>query len=237
MERKGQLGTAGPESIEALQEQWQRFLRRTSQEHSGTLEESACCVPQCKTLFGRDRDLFFGSRLDLGPEPAILVQPTRVVQGVGQAERVADLAGQLKHLSVDLQSLVRVAQVPQRNRQVGAAGDAGIVARVDCPKLGALPVVVLGHRRREAVAGAGEIRTIEHRLTRHEQRFHHDAGVVELAGKLHPLGGQVHAQAEIAAYGMPLPDTENDRKQLERLPHPLTQLMRRRKTGPTSGAA
>ena len=105
-------------------------------------------------------------------------------------------------------------------------GDAGIVARVGGPEPGALAVVVLGHRRREAVAGAGEIRTIEHRLTRHEQRFHHDARVVEPAGELHPLGGQVHAQPEIAAHGVPLPDAQHEREQLRRLPDPLAQLAR-----------
>ncbi len=84
----------------------------------------------------------------------------------------------------------------------------------------------LANRPAEVVAGSAKSRTIELRLPRHEQSFHHDAGVVDFLGKLHPLGGQVHAQAEISANGMPLPDTENDCEQLQRLPDPLTQLMR-----------
>ena len=157
VERKGQLRTGGPEGVEALEEQGQRFVQLALQEHPATLEERARGVPERKTLFGRDCDLFLGGRLDLGPEPAKLVEPGRVVQGIGQAERVADLAGQLTHLPIGLQGLVRVAQVPQGHRQIAAVGDAGVVARVGGPELGALPVVVLGDRRREAVAGAGEI--------------------------------------------------------------------------------
>ncbi len=111
-----------------------------------------------------DRDLLLGGRSNLAAVSAILVQPRRMVQGVGHAECVANLTGQLIHLTVGLHGLIRKAQVPEGHRQVAAVGNAGIVARVGCPKFCALPVFELGHRRREAIAGTGEIRLIEHRL-------------------------------------------------------------------------
>ena len=87
-------------------------------------------------------------------------------------------------------------------------------------------VVELGDRRREAVACAGEIRPIEHRLAGHVERFHHAAGVVERPGKFHRLGGQVRAEPELAADEVPLPDAHDDRDELRRLPDPLAQLAR-----------
>ena len=171
-------------------------------------------MPQRKTLFSRDRDLFLGSRLNLDPQPAKLVQPAGVVQAVSQAERVADLAGQLTHLLIDLQCLVGVAEVPQGHRQIAADVDAGVVARLRGPELDALPVVELGERRREAVAGAGEICPIEHRLAGDVERFHHAAGIVEGPGKFHRLGDQLHTEPDLAADEMPLPDAHDDRDEL-----------------------
>ena len=51
----------------ALQEQWQRFFQPTLQEHPGTLEKRSRGVPQRKTLFSRDRNLFLGSRSEPRP--------------------------------------------------------------------------------------------------------------------------------------------------------------------------
>ena len=119
-------------------------------------------MPEGERLLGRDFDLFLGRGQNLGPEPAILIEPAGVVHGVGQAVGVADLPGQLAHLEVDLPGPIRKAQVPQGDGQVGTAGHAGVVARARRPKPGALPVIVFGDGRRKSIPGSLEIRPVEH---------------------------------------------------------------------------
>ena len=105
-------------------------------------------------------------------------------------------------------------------------GDAGVVAGVGGPELCALAVVVVGHCSRAVITGAGEIPTVEHRQTRHEQRFHQHAGVVQRPDKLHRFGCQVHAQPEVAAHHVPRTVAPHDPELLRRLPNPVSQFAR-----------
>ena len=109
------------------------------------------------------------------------------------------------------------------------------MARAGRPEPGSLAVVVLGDGRRKAVPGAGEVRAIEHGLARHEQGFHDDARILEPTGELHPLGGQIHAQPEVGANGVPLPDPQHEREQLLRLAGALAQLARPAENGTDLG--
>ena len=70
-------------------------------------------VPKTKPLLRRDLHLFLAGRLRLRAEPAMLIEPTRVMQCVFEAERVVDGAREFERLAVKLQRLVRKTEVPQ----------------------------------------------------------------------------------------------------------------------------
>ena len=172
-------------------------------------------MPQRKTLFGRDRDLFLGSRLNLGPQPAKLVEPGGVVQTVSQAERVADLAGQLTHLLVDLQCLVGVAEVPEGHRQIAADVDAGVVARLRGPELDALRVVELGESPSRSGRGLRRNppdRASSGRPCRTLPSWRRDRRR-GLANSIASATSSVQSP-ELAADEMPLPDAHDDRDEL-----------------------
>jgi hypothetical protein len=82
LDLKPQFCTTGAQGIDALADERYRCLQLTSQEHSGTREESPRSIPQRETLFGRDRDGFLANCLDIGPESTTLVHHSRVVQRI-----------------------------------------------------------------------------------------------------------------------------------------------------------
>src|ERR1700722_2784702 len=101
-------------------------------------------MPEWKSLFGGDGDLFLGRRGDLGAEPAELVQAGRKVHRMREAECVADRARQLTSFARYLAGLVGVAKVPQGQPEIATVSYAGIVACIRGPEMGACPVVVIG---------------------------------------------------------------------------------------------
>src|SRR5262249_14636976 len=117
----------GPEGTKPLEEKRQRLLSPTLQQHPRPLVKRAQRVPELKPLFGPDGGLFLGRRLDLGPEPAVMVEISRKVHGMAEAKRVADRSGQLARLAINLKGLVRVAKVPQDQREIASVGYAGVV--------------------------------------------------------------------------------------------------------------
>ena len=147
---------------------------------------------------------------------------------------MADRAGQLTHLSIDLESLIGESQVPEGHRQMAAVGDSRIRAGVGGPVSLILRVVVLVHGHCESVVGAGEISTIQHRLTHPLQGFHHNAAVAEPVGKFHPLVGQLRAPPKIAASEVKHPASKHAGEYLRRLTHPLAQLTCPREDGADS---
>src|SRR5262249_24815762 len=157
----------------------------------------------------------------LGPAPAVTVEISREVHGMAVAIRMADPSSQLARLPIYLEGLVRVAQVPQDQREVAAVGYAGVVARVGGPELPALAVVEAGHRLLMTGTGTRDLGTVDPRDARHEQRFHHDAGVAEPFVQRHSVGSQVQAQPQIAADDAPLPHAQHDPEQLLRIADPL----------------
>ena len=63
-----------------------------------------------------------------------MVQPARVVLGVGKAEGVADRAGELSRLLAHPQGLLRISQLPQGQRQIAAMRYSGIFADTRRPQ-------------------------------------------------------------------------------------------------------
>ncbi len=155
-----------------------------------------------------------------------MVEKRRKVHGMSEAERVANRSRQLAHLASKLEGLVRVAEVPQGQREVATVGHAGVVPGISGPELRALAVVVGTQRVLVAGTGTRELGTVEHRDARHEQRFHQHAGVVQTFGERHPVGSQVHTHPQVAAHDVPLPHAQHDPELLLRLPDPLAQFAR-----------
>src|SRR5277367_5712155 len=54
--RESQFGSGGVPGLQAFNEQWHRITPFALQMHGGALEKHARSMPECKTLFSRDRD-------------------------------------------------------------------------------------------------------------------------------------------------------------------------------------
>ena len=178
-------------------------------------------MPELKPLFGPNCHLFLGRRLDLGSEPAVMVEKSRKVHGMAEAKRMADRSSQLMRLAIKPQGLVRVAKVPQSQREIATVGHAGVMARMGGPETGTLTVVVGGQRLLVANSGIRELGTVEHRGAQHEQRFHQNAVVVQTLGERPPVGSEANARTQIAAHEVPLPLAQHDSEQLGLIPNPL----------------
>ena len=144
--RNADFRPRGPEGTEPLQKNRQRFLASALQEQSRPLVKRAQRVPERKALFGRESPLPRRRRLDLGSEPAVVVKKRREVHGMAKAERVADGSPQLTHLANKLEGLIRVAEMPQGQREVATVSHAGVVPGIGGPELRALAVVVGSQR-------------------------------------------------------------------------------------------
>ena len=180
-------------------------------------------MPEKKPLLRCDPDLLVAGRLRLLSQPAMLAEPTRVMQCVFEAERLVDLAGKLNHFAVEFERLIRKTEVPQSQRQIAAMSDAGILAQVSGPEGRALAIVELGDRARTAIAGTGKIAPIEPCQTLQEESLHQDSGIVESLAKLHGFIRQLAANAEVAAHDMKREITPHHREELRLLAHPLAQ--------------
>src|SRR5205807_885384 len=108
--------------------------------------ERAQRAPELKPVFGPNCQLFLGRRPDLGSEPAVMAEKRSEVHGMAEAERVADRSSQLLRLAINLQGLVRVAKVPQGQREIATVRHARVMARMGGPEPGTLTVVVRGYR-------------------------------------------------------------------------------------------
>ena len=70
-------------------------------------------MPEKKPLFRGDPDLLAGSRRYLGSQPAMLAEPTRVMQRVFKTEGVIDGPRKLERFVVKLDRLVGKTEVLQ----------------------------------------------------------------------------------------------------------------------------
>ncbi len=159
-------------------------------------------MPEGKTLIRRDPYLFLTGRFGFRAEPAELMQPAGVMQGIFETERMIDLPRQRERLAAELQSTVGIAEVPQGERQITTVSDAGIFANQRGPVGGSRAVIVFRDRAVAPLVSAEEIAAIEHRQPAQEKRFHQNAGIVEPLAKFHRLLGQIGTEPKVAAHHM-----------------------------------
>src|SRR6516162_2901256 len=88
--RKCNLSAGGPIGLKAPDEQRKSFPKVSLQQQPSGSVEHACCMPEDKSLFGRDLDLFIGCSLRILAELAVLSKPTCMVQRILHGKRVAD---------------------------------------------------------------------------------------------------------------------------------------------------
>jgi|SRR6516164_2047539 len=98
-------------------------------------------MPEFETLLRGDANLLIAGRLCLGPKAAMLVEPSRVMQSISEAEAVVDCACKLDHFAVQLHRLVWKTKMPQGKCQITAMSNAGILAHKPGPERRAHPVV------------------------------------------------------------------------------------------------
>src|SRR6516225_2969893 len=94
------------------------------------------------------------------------------VDRMSEAEGVANRSSQRARFATQLEGLVRVAEVPQVEREITTMRHASVVAGVGCPIPRALTVVIVGQRLFVAGTSGHEASSIELCNPRHEQRFH-----------------------------------------------------------------
>src|SRR5215471_14494259 len=95
------------------------------------------------------------------------------------AESVSDLASELLSLTLQLESLIGIAEMPQIQEQITPLCDAGIVTRIGSPKLRSRSIVVFGERLLMIRTRNCEVAAVKARNARHEQRFHCYPGIVQ----------------------------------------------------------
>src|SRR3974390_392745 len=100
--RKCNLSAGGPIGLKARDEQRKSFPKVSLQQQPPGSVEHACCMPEDKSLFGRDLDLFIGYSLGIFAELAVLSKPAGMVQRILHGKRVADGASQREGFSTDL---------------------------------------------------------------------------------------------------------------------------------------
>ena len=181
----GQLCARAPIGFQSLLQQPNSVLQSALQQQAASSVKRARCVPEKKPLFVAIRICSSPAAVAFDPQSAMLVEPTRVMQCVFEAEGVVDAACELDHLVIEFERLVRKTEVPQGQRQITAMSDAGILAHESGPKRRALAVVELGNRPRATLASPGKIAAIEPCQTLQEESLHQDAGIVESFAKRH----------------------------------------------------
>jgi hypothetical protein len=139
---------------------------------------------------GYGHDLLITGRLGSLTQPTMLMEPSRVMQRVFQAEGVVDGSRELDRLTTELERLIRKAKVPQSQRQVASVRDPSILADTMRPKRCPLPIVELSERSCAAFPSTGEIPSVEPSQALQEKSFHQDARIVEALGKEHGFVGQ-----------------------------------------------
>src|SRR6516162_183155 len=100
--RKCDLSAGGPIGLKALDEQRKSIPEVSLQQQPPGSIERACGMPEDKSLFGRDLDLFIGCSLRILPELAVLSKPTGMVQCILHGKRVANGARQRDGFSTEL---------------------------------------------------------------------------------------------------------------------------------------
>ena len=118
-------------------------------------------MPEDKPLLRRDSHLLCGSRMRSRPDPAMLEEPSRVMQRVFQAKGVLDGTRELEHLVVDPQRLFRKTEVPEGQRQIASMRNTAVLAHELGPERRALPIIEFGDRLRATLSRPGKIATIE----------------------------------------------------------------------------
>ena len=103
--RKRQFGARASVGFQALLQESKSLLEPALQQQAARGVERARCVPEKKPLLRRDSNLLLAGRLRVHPQPAMLVEPSRVMQCVFEAEGLVDGARELEHLAVELQRL------------------------------------------------------------------------------------------------------------------------------------
>src|SRR5436190_1899116 len=126
------------------------------------------CLPELEALICPDGHLCLGCRLHVGSEPAIMTEKGRKVRGMPEAVRMADRARKFARLAIELCCLVRVAKVPQVEREVATVSNAGVVAGIGAPELCLLAVVESRECLLVADTSRVELGAVEHRRTLHE---------------------------------------------------------------------
>ena len=91
VERERQFGPCGPVSCEALPDLRQRVGVAALLQQSRRPVQRAGRVPEGEALLDGDGDFLVPRGLGFTPQPAVLIQPAGVVQGIRQAERMRDL--------------------------------------------------------------------------------------------------------------------------------------------------
>src|SRR4029077_13909986 len=97
--RKPESGTRGAICFQPIFQKRQPCFQLALQQQSRSAVDCSRRVPEGKTLIGRDPYLFFTSRFGFRTEAAVLMQPSAVMQGIFETERMIDLPGQRKRLA------------------------------------------------------------------------------------------------------------------------------------------
>src|SRR5215472_9111013 len=134
-------------------------------------------MPEAKPLLRCDPNLLVTGLLHPHPKPAMLVEPTRVMQSVFEAEGVINGACELEHRGVQFERLVWEAKVPQGQRQEASMSDAGILAHELDPERRTCTVVEVGERVLATVASPTKIPSIEARQAFQKESLHENAGI------------------------------------------------------------
>src|SRR4029453_5161196 len=95
------------------------------------------------------------------------------------AESVSDRTSELLSFTLQLESLIGIAEMPQIQKEITALCYAAIVTTVRGPKLRSSSIVVLGERLLVVRTRIRELATVKARNPRHKQRFHCYPGVLE----------------------------------------------------------
>src|SRR5688572_2622082 len=124
--RESDFRARGAITFQAFLEQSERRFGFALEEQSGGAENCSGGVPEGKALLARDPDLFLSDCLRGSAVPAELIKPGGVIERVGEAERIVELPGERHRVLAKLQRAIRIAEMPQRKREVRAGADAEV---------------------------------------------------------------------------------------------------------------
>ena len=110
--RDADFGAGSLEGDQTFLQKVDGFGSPTIEQHRASDMERATGLPERKPLLRPDRQFFLSCFHQPFPEPAVLIEEGAEVDGMCEAERVAEGSSEFTHLTIDLERLLRVAEVP-----------------------------------------------------------------------------------------------------------------------------